>query len=492
MSKLGSLRSGLKWGGASTLIVAGFQLLFMAMMARLLEPADFGLVSIANVALRFLSYFSQMGVGAAIIQKEKIGDGDISAAFSISLAVSIFCSLLALVCASLVSQFFSMPLLKQVVWWLSLGFVFTGMGAVSNGLLRRSLRFKRLAINDAVAYIFGYGAIGLAFAFGGWGVWALVAASLSQTLLSTILSYSATSHSLSFKHSKNERRHFLSFGGKYSLVGFLEFLGSNLDAILIGKTLGESAAGLYNRALLLANLPVQQPANILTRALFPLLSSIGGQKEKESISIQLSMLLVGSYAFSIAGGISAASNDIVFVLLGVKWMASAPVLKVLAASVGPIFVSHVCGVSFDATGAIGLKLRIQIFTVVGLLCALLFGAQAGLVGIAAAIVVIETFRMLIYLLFVVRMNGIVTVDICRILFTHAIFGITAWLLVYAAVIFGSELKIAALRFALDMVAGGVSMVFSAALCRLFLSDSPSVRWLVGRVPKLARLFTYSQ
>ena len=90
MTKLTSLASGVGWGTLSIVAVTMFQLVFMAVMARLLEPADFGLVAIANVSLRFFSYFAQMGIAPTLIQKESLSDGDIRTALALSMGVSVF------------------------------------------------------------------------------------------------------------------------------------------------------------------------------------------------------------------------------------------------------------------------------------------------------------------------------------------------------------------------------------------------------------------
>ena len=136
MSKLASLASGVAWGTVSIAIITIFQLVFMAVMARLLDPADFGLVAIANVALRFYSYFSQMGIAPALIQKKTLSDGDIRAALALSLGVSVFFFLLAVSTAGLVERFFDMDSLALVMQVLAINFIVFGFSAITLGLIR--------------------------------------------------------------------------------------------------------------------------------------------------------------------------------------------------------------------------------------------------------------------------------------------------------------------------------------------------------------------
>lgn len=490
MSKLTQLASGVRWGGASTAVVAGFQLIFLAVISRLLEPADFGLVALANIALRFLSYFAQMGVGAAIVQKPEVDSTDVAAALSVSVGISLVCAGAALLLAPLAGVFFSMPNLAAVIQWLALAFVLSGFGAVSNGLLRRQMRFKRLAVNDAAAYLVGYGMVGIGMALAGADVWSLVAASLSQTAISVALGYHAVRHPLSFRCGRARRSHFLAYGGQYSLIGFLEFLGSNLDKILIGKMFGDAAAGLYNRALMVANLPVEQPVNVLSRALFPVLSSIGTDgRDKHAISLQISMIVVGSYAFAVAGGIAAAADDLVSVLLGAKWADSAPVLAVLALSVGPLFMSHVCGVTFDALGALGTKLRIQGAALAGLACALWLALPHGLVAVASAVLLIEALKMLAYLACATRALSIRPAAMARILVTVLAFGGAAAACVHAMGGLVQDFETPIFRLVLEIFAGTVGLLAGAIFGRWMLSGLPSVCWFANRFPRLSSLFS---
>src|SRR5262249_9758670 len=153
----------------------------------------------------------------------------------------------------------------------------------------------------------------------------LVGAALAQTLLTAGLSYACTRHPLALRHSLSARRHFVAFGGRYSVIGFFEFLAGSIDVLAVGKALGEVSAGYYNRARTIANLPVQQPATVMNRALFPVLSSISTEREKMAIGLQLGLLCVGSYALAAGMALSAAADPVVALLLGPKWAAVVPI-----------------------------------------------------------------------------------------------------------------------------------------------------------------------
>jgi len=488
MSKVMALISGIGWGTFSTLAVTGFQLVFMTVMARLLDPANFGLVAIANVGLRFFSYFAQMGTAPALIQKPKLEDGDIAAAMTVSIGISSLFFLLVQITAPLIEDFFQMPELSSVIRVLSINFIIGGLSVVSVGLLRRNTAFRAIAIIDTISYVISYGAVGLGAAYHGMGVWALVAAFMTQATMTAALSYAVIRHRLSFRHSAIQRRHFLSYGSRYSFIGFLEFLTSNLDSLVIGKLLGATPAGFYNRALLLANLPVQQPANILTKALFPIMSSIGDQYDKQIMSVQLSILLVGSYAFAASAGIYVAAADIVNVLLGSKWLYAIPILQMLSLSVGPTYISHVAGVTLDSMNKLRMKLQIQLvklFILITLL--LLIAPAASALNIAAAVVATEWAHFLIMSIKLTRLLRISFKEVILIILCVAAIAITTASAIWLTLeLIGTNYTI--IKLIAEIFAGASGLILGFFVARYLAVQLHAVRFLIQHAPLVAKIF----
>jgi len=489
MSKIKTLATGVSWGAFSTIAVTGFQLVFMAVMARLLDPANFGLVAIANVSLRFFSYFAQLGTAPAIIQKPKLEEGDIAAALTVSLGISSLFFGLALITAPLFESFFQMPGLSAIIRVLSINFVIGGFSVVSVGLLRKNAAFRALAIIDVVSYVIGYGLVGLSAAYYDMEVWALVAAFMTQTTLTALLSYAVIRHPLSLLHSAAQRRHFFSYGGRYSVIGFIEFLTSNLDALVIGKLLGAASAGHYNRALLLANLPVQQPANILTKVLFPIMSSIGEQHGKQIISLQLSALLVGSYAFAVGAGIFVAAPDIIKVLLGNKWLDSIPILEMLSWSVGPLYISHVAGVTLDSMNKLAIKLRIQLTMLILLISLMLLLAPTGSTSdLAAAVVITEWVRVGVMTVKLTRLLKMSVRQMVLIFLCIVIMAISTGLMINLTSELLSTSFAITVRLCAEIVSGVIGLLLGGIITRYIAIRLPAIRFLLERAPRLAKLF----
>jgi O-antigen/teichoic acid export membrane protein len=475
-----------KWGAISTLATGVLQLGLTALMARLLAPSDFGLVATANVALRFLSYFAQLGIAPALVQKSSLEQGDVGAAMTVSLTVSAVFAFAALILAPVAQWFFEMPMLGWVVAALAPNFVVAGFGTVSLGLLRRQMQFRALALVELASYVLGYAIIGIGLAWVGAGVWALVLATLSQATISALLAYACVRHPMQLRHSRHQRHHFMSFGGRYALIGFLEFFSLSFDAMVVGKLFGPAAAGLYNRASLLANLPVDKPTTVFTRALFPMLSSMGSERDKQSLGAQISVLTVGGYAFAVGVGVAVAAPDIVACLLGARWGDAAPVLRLLALAVGPSFISHVIGVTFESLGKLGLKMCVHAGTFVALVLLILALGRYGLVGIALSVAFTEVLRVVVYCVLLHREYRM----------PWSYWSSTGVVVTLAAGCAGAGVAVtvlsvpaqapSAIRMAADVAGGAAGLALAMVLLRPLLARQAAMRYVRARIPLLDR------
>lgn len=477
---------GVGWGGTATVVNVLFQLLFMAVMARLLDPSHFGLLAMANLMLRFLSYFAQLGITSALIQKEALHDGDIRAALVITLAVSGFCTALALLGAPWAAAYLEMPDLASIIQVLSVTFLINGFAGVSQGLLRRNLAFKGLAIIEILAYVLGYGAVGLSMALSGAGVWSLVGAVLAQSVITAVGSFLLAPHELGWRHHQDQRRHFVQFGFKYSVIGFIEFLSGNLDALIVGKLLGAGAAGIYNRASLLSSLPIQQPANLVTRALFPVISRLGSARQFESL--QLSTLVVGTYAFAVSWGMLAAAPTLVAVLLGDKWLSAVPIVQILCLAIGPQYLAHLVGVTLDAQGVLRPKLIVQSSVLAIQLLAFMVLAAYGLPGIAFAMVITEWTRFIFMAVVVWHLHKPKLQHVQLIFMVVLAAGLCSLGLITLAnhVVPYDAPRI--LSLLLEIAAGALALLVVCLLARHPVRKLPVVAEILQRMPALDALF----
>jgi len=397
---------GLKWSYLSSIVNSVLQIGFTAIMARLLEPAAFGLIAMAGVILRFGSYFAQMGVGSALIQKKEISDEDVRAAFTSALFLGILFCVLVWFCAPFAIYIFDNEKVIPIVRVMALSFVITGLSTTAISLLRRNLEFRSLAITEIFSYVLGYGVIGISLAYNGFGVWSLVAGALSQSVLLAILSYMFSRHKLSFIYRWKYYKPLYSFGSRVSIISFFEFLGSNLDTLAIGHFIGAASLGIYNRAFMLVNLPMYYVTNSFSRVLFTSFSRVQKENERLRKAYLSTIMLFSAILLPTCLGISAASREIVLLVLGDNWIAAIPALQILAIAAFFNFISHFGGVVCDATATLNIKLLMQAIYVIILSTLFYLMRGLGIREFAMAIVFAEFIRYLAYL-FIVK-------QICKI------------------------------------------------------------------------------
>ena len=391
-----STLDGLKWSYASTVVVGLLQIVLTAVLARLLEPKSFGLIAMAGVVLRFGSYFAQMGMGSAIIQKDSLTAEDIRLAFTFSIGLSLLFFIVFWIGSPIAAWFFDAPELSSVLPALAFSLVLTGISTTAVALLRREFKFRLLGIAEVLGYVIGYGIVGVSAAFSGAGVWSLVCAALTQSGVVGLIAFGSTRHELQPLFSWKKGRKLVGFGGRVSIIEFLEFLSANLDTLVIGQTMGARSLGLYNRAYMLINLPMYYLSTSLSRVLFPSFSRLQNEKERTERFFRTSMRLMAALLFPLCLGIVGGARELVLAILGGQWNESIPILQVLALSTPFMLLIHIETLLLDAVGQLKIRLYIQLCNLLVLCTLFLILFPYGLVGLASAILFTSVILFVVY------------------------------------------------------------------------------------------------
>jgi PST family polysaccharide transporter len=315
--------------------MAVLKVVVLVLLTRLLSPADFGLVGAALVVISFSLNFSQVGLGPAVVQRPTLEPRHISTAFVASTAFGFLVGAVIWLAAPLIAQFFHMPHLTPVVRWLALVFPISGIGTVPDSLLTRELRFRLIANRDVLAYGLGYGGIGIALALLGWGVWALVAAQLAQTIIRTAILLKA---SPPFLHARPTWRSFLElmeYGVGQSAARLGVILANQVDNLVVGRWLGAVPLGLYSRAYQLMSVPTGLLGDVLDRVLFPTMARV--QDDARRLGSAYLQGVAAMALVTLPAGVVAAvlAPSLITVAFGPRWEAMVPPFQVL--TLGMIF-----------------------------------------------------------------------------------------------------------------------------------------------------------
>lgn len=396
---------GVRWTYLSTFVNACLQVLVTTVLARLLAPEAFGLVVMGGLVLRFGQYFAQMGISQAIIQRQVLTREHVRAGFWISAFLGAVFSVLVWVGAPLGGAAFGASALTDVLRLMALSFFVSGLSMTASALLRRHMRFRTIAIADVLSCVVGYAAVGITLALLGFGVWSLVAAGLAQAVLVAIVYNLMARPALRPTLVRRAYGDILGFGSMVSAISFMEFLNTNLDTMVVGRTAGATSLGFYSRALGLTGLPMYYISIGLSRVLFPALSRI--QKDSARVrAVYLDVICVfAGICLPIALGMSGAAREIILVLYGDKWLPSVQIMQIVAVAAGIATLSHFGGITLEATAHFRQKLVMrggQLVLFAGLLVGL---GRFGLVGYGLAFAISEICLHAVMAASISRLHG---------------------------------------------------------------------------------------
>lgn len=330
-----STLSGLLWMFSGSLLQAVLQGIVLIFLARLVTPADFGLVGAALVVVGFSAFFSQLGIGQAMVQRANLEERHIRTGFTISLIFGILLAGAVSFIAPVISSLFRMEKLTLVLRAMSFLFLLQGVSVVAQSLLQRELRFRCLAKIQVVSYALGYGVIGVGLAFMEFGVWALVVAYLTQGALRSIILLIVKPHP-KFPHiERHALRDMIYFGGGFTATRIANYIALQSDNLVVARWLGPGALGLYGRAYQLMVLPANLLGQVLDRVLFPAMAKVQNEPERLAKAYRRGVALIALVVLPMSGGIIGLAPEIIRVLLGPGWTEAIVPFQIL--TVGMLF-----------------------------------------------------------------------------------------------------------------------------------------------------------
>jgi O-antigen/teichoic acid export membrane protein len=380
-----SFLTGMTWRFFSLYSQAFLNLIVLATLSRLLSPEDFGVMGIASIFVGLAELVSEMGVGPAIIQHQQPTSNHLRVGFTIAVLLGIMLLVILWTIAPLIALFFQNEQITPVVRGVSLAFVFGSFGVVSEGLLRRRLEFRKLMGVNVGSYAFGYALVGLGLAWSGYGVWALVGATLSQSLLKSALLLWAASHPFKPSFALPELRELIHFGGGITLARLFNYGAGQGDYFVVGRVLGTEILGIYTRAYRLMNLPANYLGRVLDTVLFPVMAKIQHELPRLTKSYLTGIAMISLVCAPTGIFMVIMAPEIVNVVLGPKWTETIIPFQILALGVLPRVSYKIDNSLARAMGAVYQRsLRDAIYAAMVVLGAIL-GLRWGLSGVALGV-----------------------------------------------------------------------------------------------------------
>jgi O-antigen/teichoic acid export membrane protein len=398
---------GVAWKLGSQATLQLLRLGIVVVLARLVAPTEYGLASMALVLTAFVIAFSDVGLGAALVQKTDVTEDDRSTAFWVSVAAGTLFTLIAFALAGPIASFYGHHQVRPLVQVLSLTFVISSLGATHRALLARRMSFRSLELRTVAGTVVG-GAVGIAFAARGAGAWALIAQELALALTSTLALWVLSGWHPRFRFSRASLREMFGFSANTVGSRVLADIGGTADNILVGRFLGSAALGYYAIAYKAVLTPVGRIALPIQEVLFPALSRMQTEKERFAAAWLRATRLTTAIAAPALIGLAILTPEFIAVVLGKRWEPGATVLRILVV-VGLVQALQATNWSaLIARGRTDLQFRFAIIATGSTLAAFVLGLHWGIKGVAACYATVSVLLLVIYTLVTVRVVGVST------------------------------------------------------------------------------------
>lgn len=351
------------------------------MLARLLTPAQFGLVAMVTAITGVAEILRDFGLSSASIQAKTISHAERSNLFWVNVGIGTVAAAATAALSTPIGAWYGEPQIPLIVLVLAPLMIVSGATTQFRADLSRSLRFGALARTDIVAQAVGV-TVAISAAAGGAGYWAIVAQQAAMVLTTFVMSSVQSRWRPGWYRRGVSLRRFFRFGGGLLGMQVLGYTTNNVDTAALGAVWGPGQVGIYGRAYQLLIVPLNQVSTALLRVMLPVLSKVQDDDARFLAYVRRAQLICGygfGGVFSLAAGLSA---PLVALLFGPGWEGVAPVFGVLA--IGGVFrgLAQVTYWITLAKGLTGSQLRFYLMARPFMILCLLAGLPWGAVGVA--------------------------------------------------------------------------------------------------------------
>ncbi len=413
--------------------VAGFFLNLgsAVVLARLLSPAEFGLVGMVGAVTAVLGILKEAGLTTATVQAETITQEQVSSLFWINAGLSGIVGLVAAGSAPLVARFYHDERLVMIMVALSLTFPFTGLTVQQHALLTRQMRFKAIGAIETAALLISL-ATGISLAWFGFGYWSLVGLQLSSTASALVLTWSVSGWRPNRPTRHSDVASLVTFGMHLSAADLIGRLSTRTDSILIGRFFGAEDLGLYSRANVLLARPLAQLFWPVSSVLTPVLARLQSDPARYRETFTRAYDALALLTFPFTALCLALAEPLVLVLLGPEWKGAIPLFAGFALTALALPLTLTASWLLTSQGRGRDLLHTYVVTSVATLVAYAVGLRWGPLGVILAFGAAQFLFILPILSYVAgRLGPVRTSDLWRGFFAH----LPCWGAVFASASF---------------------------------------------------------
>lgn len=386
--------SGIFWTALQQFSTQGIGFVVSVFLARLLLPAEFGLIAMIGVFMGIGVALMNSGLGSSLIRTDNPTQEDYSTVFFFNLAGSILIYVFMYFVAPFIATFYEQDLLTTIIRWYTVIFIINAFSMIQTTRLTKLLDFKTQMKVSVPSTIIG-GSVGVAMAYLGYGVWSLVVMGIVQVATSTLQLWFYTKWKPTWVFNKKKFKYHFNYGYKLTLSSLLDTVFVNAYTIIIGKFFAPAQVGFFNRADTLKQLPVSNISAILNKVTFPLFAEIKNDDIRLKSVYKKIMQLVVFVVAPVLLVMAALAEPFFRFLFTEKWLPAVPYFQILCWN-GILYPIHAYNLNIlNVKGRTDLFLKLEIVKKIFIVLVVLVSLQFGIYGLLYGSVVTSVLAFFI-------------------------------------------------------------------------------------------------
>lgn len=394
---------GMFWAYGSYVAGRGLVLVSIAIMARLLTPAQFGLVAFALTATALLDTVSDLGVSQALVLvKDEEVYAKADTAWTLGVILGAALTVITAALAPVVAAFFDEPELKILMPILGVNFLLRALGVTHFALAQKQIDFRTRTIAE-MADVLVRGTVGIGLALAGAGAYSLVVGYLAGSLALTAALWLLIPWRPSPRLRREDLGGLLRFGGGITVLDIISAIITNADYVAVGRVLGQAKLGLYTLGYRLPELIIVNLSLVAGMVLFPAFAGIERHALADAFLTSLRYILMVCIPMGV--GLAVLADSVVLIAFGPQWAESAAVMQVLTLSAFGVTLDIPAGTAYKSIGRVDVLVKLAIPRAILAVGSIVLFVQEGIVAVAACQAAVACLFSLINISVAARMLG---------------------------------------------------------------------------------------
>ena len=351
--------SGLFWRYGERICAQGVSFIVGIILARLLSPDDYGMLSLLTVFITITNTIITCGFGTALVRKKGADEKDFSTVFYFNTALSVIAYIILFFVAPLIADFYKMPAMIPAFRVLALSLVIGAVNTIQHAYVQKSMRFKNFFFSTIVGTIIS-AVVGITMAYKGFGVWALIAQHLTNQVIDTLVLWFTVKWRPMLVFSVERLKDLFGFGSRMLVSSILDTVYKNMYSLIIGKFYDAKSVGFYNRGKQWPHLVINNIDGSINQVLLPAYAEVQEDKKALKAMMRRAITLSTYLIFPAMVGLAAVAKPLTLLVIGEKWLPSVPFIQFccFTYALWPIHTANLQAIK--AVGRSDLFLRLEI------------------------------------------------------------------------------------------------------------------------------------